>query len=167
MFRYIVRVQIHFHYYFCNALIFNYKTFLRPTISWLQKINCLFLLFAVTAGQQPDSTTPSILPTAPPAIESCPPDSVLSAGICKCDPALCTKPPCSFVLSVAANATDQPGSCCPTYSCEGCPDSSKIDGVCPCAEDAVLDERGRCTCLDPTRTLSANGTCVCDVNKLV
>ncbi|XP_044259066.1 cysteine-rich motor neuron 1 protein [Tribolium madens] len=101
-----------------------------------------------------------LLHAAPP-IEPCPHDSILVEDTCKCNPSSCSKPPCLHNLVIAANSTDEPGHCCPIYTCEGCPNSTLIDGKCPCAPNATLDALNTCKCVDPHRKL-LNGECVCD-----
>lgn len=98
-------------------------------------------------------------------IESCPKDSTFVFDTCKCDHSLCQKPQCLTSLVILSNATDTPGSCCSTYSCEGCQEEDKINGQCPCAHNAILDSaKGECKCVNPHETLK-NITCECDPSK--
>lgn len=121
-----------------------------------------FLFFADPAYAQ--TTTLNIDPL-PPSIESCPPDSILIADTCKCNHTTCTKPTCLSFLNITYEGSDIPGSCCPRYSCDGCLDNERIDGVCPCAPNAILNALGQCECINPTETLSENNTCICDPSK--
>lgn len=66
---------------------------------------------------------------------------------------------------MAENGTNEPGNCCPIYTCDGCLDDERIDGACPCAMNATLNARGICECVNPTESLSENNTCICDPNK--
>ncbi|CAH1119795.1 unnamed protein product [Phaedon cochleariae] len=97
---------------------------------------------------------------AAPSIEACPPDSVLSADVCKCDPSLCRKPPCPTELRQATNASEVPGQCCPTYECSGCKKEEEIAGKCPCAPGAVI-EGDDCVCVDREKRL-VDGKCLCN-----
>ncbi|KAK4873203.1 hypothetical protein RN001_015232, partial [Aquatica leii] len=96
--------------------------------------------------------------------EPCPPDSVEIEDVCKCDHTLCDKPPCVTTLVQLTNLTDTPGSCCPTYSCEGCEKEDEIEGMCPCLPGAILRSGRKCECTDYHHTL-VNDTCECDVDK--
>lgn len=96
-----------------------------------------------------------------PSIEACPPDSVQVGDVCICDYDSCKKPPCPYDLEIVVNASDVPGSCCPIYSCQGCKNETLIEGKCPCAPGAVVNERGICACFDEERHL-VNGECVCN-----
>ncbi|KAF5290693.1 hypothetical protein FQR65_LT01983 [Abscondita terminalis] len=96
--------------------------------------------------------------------EPCPPDSGQLEGECKCDHTLCDKPPCATTLVQLTNLTDTPGSCCPTYSCEGCEKDDEIDGLCPCLPGAILRFGRKCECANSYDTF-INGTCECDIDK--
>ncbi|KAL1516936.1 hypothetical protein ABEB36_000765 [Hypothenemus hampei] len=98
---------------------------------------------------------------AAPSIEACPPDSQFEDDTCICNPNYCTPPPCLSELKIAAPGNDIPGDCCPIYSCEGCKNETLLEGKCPCAPGAVLDERGVCTCVDKERHL-VDGECKCN-----
>lgn len=101
---------------------------------------------------------------AAPPIEPCPHDSIQVADICKCNPELCSKPPCMYELNVSVNGTDIPGSCCTIYSCVGCPNDTLINGKCPCAPDAILNSKGACECVDLHKSLVQN-ECVCNADR--
>lgn len=94
-------------------------------------------------------------------MEPCPPDSLLTEDTCKCNPELCSKPPCLHDLHIATNGSDTPGQCCPLYSCDNCPEEDLIQGLCPCAPDAVINAQGACNCVQPHFRL-LEGKCVCD-----
>lgn len=99
------------------------------------------------------------------SMEYCPSDSVSVDGVCKCNPDYCNKPPCLTTLNIDKLGTDQPGTCCTTYTCDGCIESDKIDGKCPCAPNATLNSQNVCQCIDPHRTLSERNVCECDKTK--
>lgn len=99
------------------------------------------------------------------SMEYCPSDSVYENGVCKCRSDHCTKPPCLTTLNIEKVGTDQPGSCCTTYTCDGCAETHKINGKCPCAPNATLNSENICECIDPHRTLSQNNICECDKKK--
>ncbi|KAH1010135.1 hypothetical protein HUJ05_004484, partial [Dendroctonus ponderosae] len=103
----------------------------------------------------------SISGLAAPFIEDCPHDSKLDEDHCICNPESCVKPPCLTELEVHKKGTDEPGSCCPIYSCIGCKNETLLEGKCPCAPGAVLNEKGICKCIDKERHL-VNGECVCN-----
>ncbi|XP_050516147.1 cysteine-rich motor neuron 1 protein-like [Diabrotica virgifera virgifera] len=107
-----------------------------------------------------ESQHPCTALLAAPSIEACPPDSVISEDVCKCDASTCRKPPCPTELQVAQNGTDLPGQCCPMYECVGCKDEDKINGTCPCGKGAVINGY-KCECLDKEKHL-VDGECVCD-----
>ncbi|XP_049819834.1 cysteine-rich motor neuron 1 protein [Aethina tumida] len=103
------------------------------------------------------------VPSAP-SLEACPPDSILVEGNCTCNLDSCTKPPCLFDLLPLTNGSDLPGDCCPTYSCVGCKNETLIDGQCPCAEGAVLNEKGQCSCVAEGMEL-VDGVCQCNPDR--
>lgn len=103
----------------------------------------------------------SITLHAAPSIEACPPDSILSDNTCICNMDSCVKPPCLSDLEIVTSGDEKPGSCCPLYSCQGCKNESLINGKCPCAPGAVINERGICECVEKELHL-VNGECVCN-----
>jgi hypothetical protein len=122
-------------------------------------------IFCTTSipGQNIPQKNKLVLHAAPP-IEPCPHDSIQVADICKCNPELCSKPPCMYELNVSVNGTDIPGSCCTIYSCVGCPNDTLINGKCPCAPDAILNSKGACECVDLHKSLVQN-ECVCNADR--
>lgn len=98
-------------------------------------------------------------------MESCPSDSTYVGGICKCNPEYCSKPPCLTTLKIEKFGIDKPGNCCTTYTCDGCTENDRINGKCPCAPNATLNNENRCECIDPYRTLSDKNVCECDERK--
>ncbi|XP_066260266.1 cysteine-rich motor neuron 1 protein-like isoform X1 [Euwallacea similis] len=98
---------------------------------------------------------------AAPSIEACPPDSKLIDDACTCNPDSCVKPPCLSTLELVLNGTNEPGNCCPLYSCVGCKNETLIEGLCPCVPGATLNSRGVCECVDKERHL-IDGECKCN-----
>lgn len=90
----------------------------------------------------------------------CPPGSELVAGICKCNQDLCEPPPCDKFLNIVRNGTDNPTSCCPIYTCDDCTSDSVGNGSCSCGEEAFLNVKGECECIDPHKSFEDN-ICVC------
>lgn len=82
-------------------------TNLDNIIIWLNKLKLRYMYFI------------SISALAAPFIEDCPSDSKLDEDHCICNPESCVKPPCLTELEVHEKGTDEPGSCCPIYSCIG------------------------------------------------
>ncbi|GJQ77817.1 hypothetical protein Trydic_g16074 [Trypoxylus dichotomus] len=94
----------------------------------------------------------------------CPPDSELIDGICKCNEDLCPQPSCDKFLTIVRNGTDNPGHCCPLYTCDNCTVEGNVNGTCACGEDAFLNDKDVCECIDPHKTF-VDDVCVCDTDK--
>ncbi|KRT85743.1 hypothetical protein AMK59_1458, partial [Oryctes borbonicus] len=94
----------------------------------------------------------------------CPPDSELIDDICKCNVDLCPLPSCDKFLTIVRNGTDNPGNCCPLYTCDNCTAEAYPNGTCACGEGAFLNEEEVCECIDPHKTIVGD-VCVCDPAK--
>ncbi|XP_050312338.1 cysteine-rich motor neuron 1 protein-like isoform X2 [Anthonomus grandis grandis] len=101
------------------------------------------------------------LALAAPSTDACPLDSLLKDNHCVCNPFSCQKPPCLSTLTLRTKGTEEPGSCCPIYTCEGCKNDTLLDGKCPCAPGATINHLGVCECVDKERHL-VDGECVCN-----
>lgn len=96
--------------------------------------------------------------------DHCPPDSTSVNGICKCNTELCPVPSCDKFLTIVRNGTDNPGHCCPVYTCDNCTLDADNNENCTCGEGAFLNDKGDCECIDLHKTL-VNNICQCDKSK--
>ncbi|KAK9737774.1 hypothetical protein QE152_g10418 [Popillia japonica] len=96
--------------------------------------------------------------------DHCPPDSTSVNGICKCNTELCPVPSCDKFLTIVRNGTDNPGNCCPVYTCDNCTLDADNNENCTCGEGAFLNDKGDCECIDLHKTL-VNNICQCDKSK--